>query len=215
MPMSEKLNPTKALIFRITHRDNVPWIFEHGMYCRSSSNQDLNYRTIGNPELIYKRASRDVPLQPFGTLSDYIPFYFTPFTPMMNNIKTGWGGITKVPNEDVVIFVSSIHRLVTQARTFVFTDRHAYLLGAEFYNDVNRLDQIDWQILQNRDFRRDPDDPGKFERYQAEALIYDHMPLEAFIGVVCYTDRVKAQLTQLATDSGIEMKIITETRWYL
>ncbi|MGD0585076.1 MAG: DUF4433 domain-containing protein [Oryzomonas sp.] len=185
--MSEKLNPAKALIFRITHRTNVPWIFEHGIFCRSSSNQDPNYRTIGNPELIYKRASRDA----------------------------GWGGITKVPNEDVVIFVSSIHHLVSQARTFVFTDRHAYLVGAEFYSNVERLDQIDWQILQNRDFRRDPDDPGKFERYQAEALVYNHMPLEAFFGVVCYTDRVKAQLSQLATDSGVEMKIITETRWYI
>jgi ssDNA thymidine ADP-ribosyltransferase DarT-like protein len=213
--MSEKLNPTKALIFRITHRTNVPWIFEHGMFCRSSSNQDPNYRTIGNPELIYKRASRDVPIHPFGTLSDYIPFYFTPFTPMMNNIKTGWGGITKVPNEDVVIFVSSIHHLAGQARTFVFTDRHAYLVGAEFYSNVKRLDQIDWQILQNRDFRRDPDDPGKFERYQAEALVYDHMPLEAFFGVVCYTDQVKAQLFQLATGSGVKMNIITETRWYI
>jgi len=117
--MSEKLNPTKALIFRITHRANVAWIFKHGMYCRNSSQQDPEYRAIGNPELIAKRAYRDVPIHPYGTLSDYIPFYFTPFTPMMRNIQTGWGGITKVTNEDVVIFVSSIHRLASQARTFV------------------------------------------------------------------------------------------------
>jgi len=101
--MSEKLNPTKALIFRITHRANVAWIFKHGMYCRNSSQQDPEYRAIGNPELIAKRAYRDVPIHPYGTLSDYIPFYFTPFTPMMRNIQTGWGGITKVTNEDVVI----------------------------------------------------------------------------------------------------------------
>lgn len=213
--MSEKLNPKKALIFRITHRANVAWIFKHGMYCRNSSQQDPEYRAIGNPELIAKRAYRDVPIHPYGTLSDYIPFYFTPFTPMMRNIQTGWGGITKVTNEDVVIFVSSIHRLASQARTFVFTDRHAYLAGAEFYNNTDRLDQIDWQILQNRDFKRDNDDPGKFERYQAEALIYDHMPLEAFIGVVCYTDKVRDELMQQASENGVELKIITQKGWYL
>lgn len=213
--MSEKLNPTKALIFRITHRANVAWIFKHGMYCRNSPKQDPEYRTIGNPELIFKRASRDVPINPFGTLSDYIPFYFTPYSPMMNNIKTGWGGVTRVPSEDIAIFVSSIHTLANQNRTFVFTDRHAYLAGAEFYNNTDRLDQIDWQILQNRDFKRDNDDPGKFERYQAEALIYDHMPLEAFIGVVCYSDDVRDELIQLASENRVQLKIITQKGWYL
>jgi len=96
-----------------------------------------------------------------------------------------------------------------------FTDRHAYLAGAEFYNNTDRLDQIDWQILQNRDFKRDNDDPGKFERYQAEALIYDHMPLEAFIGVVCYTDKVRDELMQQASENGVELKIITQKGWYL
>jgi hypothetical protein len=29
-PFSETLTPGKALIFRITHRDNAPWILENG-----------------------------------------------------------------------------------------------------------------------------------------------------------------------------------------
>lgn len=213
--MSEKLNPQKALIFRIAHRCNVPWILEHGMYCRSSDVQDPNYCTIGNPELIDKRRNHPVPVLPGGTLGDYIPFYFTPYTPMMNNIKTGYGGITKVPNEDVVIFVSSLHNLADQGRTFVFTDRHAYLASAEFYSDLERLDRIDWKILQTRDFKRDPDDPGKFERYQAEALIYNHMPLESFLGLVCYTEGVKDHLLHISSSNGFNLNVIKETRWYL
>jgi hypothetical protein len=38
--MSAKLNADKALIFRITHRDNVPWILGHGMCCRNAPVQD-------------------------------------------------------------------------------------------------------------------------------------------------------------------------------
>src|SRR5664280_2313499 len=112
--MSSMINAGKALIFRIVHRRNVPWILRHGMYCRNSEVQDTNYRTIGNPDLIEKRQRREVLIAPGGTLSDYVPFYFTPYTPMMLNIKTGHGGITKVPNEDVVILVSSLRNLAEQ-----------------------------------------------------------------------------------------------------
>lgn len=213
--MSSKLNADKALIFRIVHRVNVPWILGHGMYCRNSATQDPDYRTIGNPELIDRRQHRVVPIPPGGTLSDYIPFYFTPYTPMMLNIKTGYGGITKVPNEEVVIFVSSLRKLEEMGKTFVFTDRHAYLVNAEFYNDMDNLDQIDWQILQNRDFKRDPDDPEKLERYQAEALVHNHIPVEAFIGVVCYTDRIQEQLSQIVNSNGHNLQVLKRTGWYL
>ena len=30
--MAEALNPEKTLIFRITHRDNLPWILENGLH---------------------------------------------------------------------------------------------------------------------------------------------------------------------------------------
>jgi len=204
----------KAIIFRIVHRKNIAWILAHGMYCRNSSIQDVNYRTIGNPELIEKRRRRDVPIHPGGTLSDYIPFYFTPFTPMMLNIKTGYGGITKVPNEDVVICVSSLHRLHEMRRLFVFTDRHAYLVNAEFYNDLRDLHHIDWHILQNRDFKRDPDDPEKIERYQAEALVHDHLPVDALIGVVCYTDDVTSEFSGLIRGKGLDLQVVKKTGWY-
>jgi len=44
------LNPEKALIFRIMHIDNVPWLIDHGLHCRYSPDFDPNFRTIGNPE---------------------------------------------------------------------------------------------------------------------------------------------------------------------
>lgn len=212
--MSEKLNPQKALIFRIVHRDNVPWIFSHGMHCRNSSVQDPNYRTIGNLELIDRRQYRVVPIHPGGTLSDYIPFYFTPYSPMMYKIKTGHGGIPRVPNEEIVIFVSSVHTLESKGLQFTFSDRHAYLQTAMFYNHTSHLDEIDWKLLQKKDFKRDPDDPGKVERYQAEALVHRYIPVTAFIGVVCYTDKIRELLQDLANRTEVNLKVVKEPRWY-
>lgn len=213
--MSVKLiNPEKALIFRIVHRDNVPWIFDHGLHCKNSRVCDPEFRTIGNPELIEKRSRKTVPTPLGGTLSDYIPFYFTPYSIMMLNITTGWGGIRKCPNKDIVILVTSLHTLMEREIDFVFSDRHAYLQGAEFSSDLEDLDRIDWEILQAKDFKNDPNDPGKGQRYQAEALVYQHLPVDALMGVACYNENVGAWLEDELAKRGIELSVVVRSGWY-
>jgi hypothetical protein len=59
------------------------------MHARNGGNFNPNYRNIGNIDLIDKRSRRLVPVPPDGTLGDYVPFYFTPFSIMMYNIKLG------------------------------------------------------------------------------------------------------------------------------
>jgi ssDNA thymidine ADP-ribosyltransferase, DarT len=209
--MSSDLNPGKALIFRIMHRDNLPWAFANGLHSRSSDKHDPNYVNIGNVDLIDKRRHRVVPIPPGGTLSDYIPFYFTPYSPMLYNIKTG-RGVPKRANEEIVIAVSSLHRLKKDERAFVFSDRHAYLNAAQFSSDVARLDLIDWKILQRRDFQRDASD--KFERYQAEALIHRHLPMEGLIGMICYNDSVGGTTTELVKRHGLNLQIAVKPGFY-
>ena len=135
---SDLLNPDKALIFRITHRDNVPWILENGLHARGGARKDPNFRPIGNRDLIQKRTAHPVPAGPGGTLSDYIPFYFTPFSMMLLNINTGYNGVPQVPNEEIVILVSSLRQLETMDLRFVFTDQHAYLGMAEYFTSFGR-----------------------------------------------------------------------------
>jgi hypothetical protein len=207
------LNAEQARIFRITHLDNVPWILEHGIHCKSSSTQDPHFVQIGLPDLIEKRARRTVPIAPGGFLSDYVPFYFTPSSIMLYNIKTGYG-VTARPNEEIVVLVSSIHRLVELAIPFVFTDAHAYMFEADYYNDAVHLGKIDWKLLQNRDFRQDPDDPGKQGRYQAEALVHQHVPVEALLGIGCYNERSRTNLEAATRQYNRAVPIRTVTRWY-
>jgi hypothetical protein len=208
------LNAQKALIWRIVHRDNVPWILQNGIHCRSSPKQDPDYVNIGNPDLINKRASRIVPIPPGGVLNDYVPFYFTPFSPMLLNIKTGYGGIRQRNNDEIVIFVSSLHRLTELKIPFIFTDRHAYTPLAKFFSDSGALDSVDWDLLQRRDFKRDPDDPIKVERYQAEALVHGHVPLTALLGVICHNDAVRGTTAQLAKDHGAKLDVVARPGWY-
>lgn len=209
-----KLTAEKARIFRIVHRDNIPWVLDHGLHSRNSNTVDRNYVNIGNVELIDRRHIHPVPCPPGGTLSDYVPFYFTPFSPMLLNIKTGWGGIKKRANEEIVILTSTLHVLKKKEVRFIFTDRHAYLKAARFFSDLAGLDEIDWTILQNRDFKKDADDLGKFERYQAEALIHKYLPCDGLLGMVCYSDSVAATLTALVQARGLDLQIAARRNWY-
>lgn len=212
--LRELLTPERALIFRILHIDNVPWVLEYGLHCRNSTERDPNFHRIGNAELIGKRHTRAVDVGPGGTLSDYVPFYFTPASPMLYNIKTGYGGVTQVANDDIVFIVTSLHKIAATGIEFVFTDRHAYPKVAEYCVDLADLGMIDWPILQRRDFSKDPEDPGKLERYQAEALVYQHVPVDALLGLACYNDTVEAQLKKELAARDLDLKLEQRAWWY-
>lgn len=201
------LSQEKARIFRITHIDNLPWAITNGLHCRNSSNQDPCFREIGNPDIISKRSTRIVPIAPGGTLNDYIPFYFTPWSPMLYNIKTGYNGLPQFPMEEIVILVASLHNLRNASHTWIFTDRHALMNWAEFYSDLDRLGCLDWPRLQGRDFKRDLEAPGKVERYQAEALIHRFLPLSSLSGLVCYGADQQKKLQLKLKAGAVELKV--------
>ena len=208
-----RLNPEKALIWRIVHRDNLPWILDNGLHCANSDVQAPQYVNIGNADLIDKRRSRHVPIAPEGVLADYVPFYFTPFSVMMKNIHSGWS-VQQRSNDEIVILVSSLYRVEQLGLPFVFTNAHAYPDWTDYYSDLANLGEIDWSILQRRDFKRDPDDPRKMERYQAEALIHHHLPITGLLGIMCYTDAMKERIEQDVAARGLTLSVHARPGWY-
>ncbi|MNM85389.1 hypothetical protein D3C81_975010 [compost metagenome] len=207
------LNPEKALIWRIVHRENLPWILDNGLHCANSDVQAPQYVNIGNVELIDKRRTRPVPIAPQGVLADYVPFYFTPFSVMMKNIHSGWS-VQQRSNDDIVILVSSLYRVAELGLPFVFTNAHAYPDWTDYYSDLAHLGEIDWPILQRRDFKRDPDDPRKMERYQAEALVHHHLPITGLLGIMCYTDAMKECIEQEVAARGLALSVHARPGWY-
>jgi len=212
--MPKLIGPERADVFRIVHRDNLPWILENGLHCRSSNRRDPNFVSIGNPDLIHDRQFVRVPIPPGGTLSDYVPFYFTPYSVMLYNIHTGHRGIPQRSNDEIAILVSSLPRLSEDEIAFVFTDRHARLATAEFFDAMDDLDRIDWKILENRDFKRDNNDLGKMERYQAETLIHRHLPISSLAAVACYNSRERDRVGELVQEAGLDPRVLRKPEWY-
>lgn len=134
--MPPALNAERARIFRITHRDNVPWILKHGLHAANGEVKDPNFRAIGNPDLIDKRSHRKVGVGPDGVLS--VSLFTSRHSPsLMYNIHTGYN-VRQIPNEEIVILVSSLHKVAELGIPFVFTDQHAYPLMASYFTDFKR-----------------------------------------------------------------------------
>jgi len=209
------LNLTKerAWIFRITHVDNLPWLLRNGLWCPSSGKLDPDFVPIGNSDIIEKRSSKRVPVEPDGTLQDYVPFYFTPCSMMLYNIVTGYG-VPKQGKDDIVILVSSLSRLQSNGVVFVFTDRHALVAYAQFFNDVQLLGQVDWGLLQTRDFSRSASDPGKGDRYQAEVLAHRNVPIRALLGIVCYSELSRARVVSALDEARVDLAVRVKKEWF-
>lgn len=212
MPLN--LTPDKAFIFRITHISNVPWILDHGLHCTSSEVHDPAFRPIGDPDLIKKRAVRAIPPPWHGTISDYVTFYFTPLSPMLLNIRTGYRGIEKLPMSDIAIIVSSLPMLASEGIDFVFSDCHAYLAEAQFSSDLANLHRIDWDILCAHDFQNTIEDQGKMQRYQAEALVREHVPVAALHGIACHGQAECGRIQEEVDRRGLDLKVIARPGWF-
>ena len=89
-----------------------------------------------------------------------------------------------------------------------------YGATALFSSNLAELNRIDWAILQNRSFSRDPEDPGKVERYQAEALVHKHLPLDSLDGIVCNSELVEADLKSEIAKRGLTLTTAQKPSWY-
>jgi hypothetical protein len=132
---------------------------------------------------------------------------------MMLNIHTGYN-VKQVPNEEIVILVSSLHRIGELKIPFAFTNQHAYPVAASYFTGLDDLHHIDWDLLNRRDFKHDPDDPGKKERYQAEALIWKHLPADGLLGICSYSDAVDAGIRTELAKCKIQMQTTVQRGWY-
>ena len=152
------------ILFRIVHIDNVEYILRNGMFIKDSPNADPDYINIGDTILIEQRNDYPVKLEGYGTLGEYIPFYFGALSPMLLNIKTGYRGITKRPQSEIVYICCSLRQILDNCAEWCFTDGHAKNMLSGFYNHTDDLEKIDWDIVNERYWHDTENDNDRMRR---------------------------------------------------
>jgi ssDNA thymidine ADP-ribosyltransferase, DarT len=205
--------PENPYAFRLTHYENLLAILAHGVLSRNAAMRDSRFTEIGLPDLIERRTSQVVPIVPGGTLADYVPFYFTPCTPMALRILTG-RGVQQRSRSELVFPLTSLDAIEQAGATYVVTDRHASLAFTKFASDRSLLASMPWELWRNRDFKRDREDADEYDRYQAEVLVHKSLPVSALRAIITADSATQAKVRQLVTASGHSVDTRVRSYWY-
>lgn len=205
---------TKIYLFRIMHINNLEHVLTHGISTRNHSFADADYINIGDSGLIAQRNDYPVKINPpNGFLGEYVPFYFGPLSPMLLNIKTGYRGITKRPQEEIVYICCRLTGIIENCRQWCFTDGHAKTAITEFYNNIDFLSEIDWEMVKERYWSPTEDDFDRMRRKQAEFLVKGHVPVNCINLIITLNDQRKAQIEEILERLNLKIQIFVDHKY--
>lgn len=202
------IQPNIVKVLRIVHIDNIEYLLVHGMFTKKHPKADPNYINIGDSGLIAQRSTYRVGINPpNGLLGDYVPFYFGPLSPMLYNIKTGYRGIQLRPQGDIVYIVCKVIDLTENCKEWCFTDGHAKNAITEFYNHLDNLGEIDWNIVTKRQWSNTEDDFDRMRRKQAEFLVKHYVPMNCINYIVVHNEQKKYFVEKIINSLKLEIPV--------
>ncbi len=169
--------PTMTIpLYHITHRDNLGSIIGcGGLWCDAERRRhDFEHHNIAYEHIKNRRARRPVRTKAGGMLADYVPFYFAPRSPMLHTINQGnVEPALRGQQNQIVHLVTSVERLSATGRPWCFTDRHADLDYARFFDSREDLmGTIRWDVMRDDYWGRSQEQK---ELRQAEFLLQSHV----------------------------------------
>lgn len=182
-------------------------ISQGGLLCKNEiSKNKVAYEDIANQDVQDKRSQAIVPFPPGGNLHNYVPFYFWGQTPMLL--------VHQTRQNDIIFFVTYTETVSTSGLPFAFTDRHAVVSYATFYNDLDELKNLDWKTIKMRYWADTPDDPARKEKKQAEFLVYKKLPWELIYGIAVLNDDISSHVENALNGQQHKPIIKVKKEWY-
>lgn len=205
----------KQAIYHITHLNNLPSIIAQNALMADSkvrANNVLHTR-IGYDHIKSRRLQRPVPVAARGNLGDYVPFNFCPRSVMLYVIKIG-----KVPGYDggqekIIHLVSAVGEAENTGKSWAFTDRHADLAYAVYYDELGKLPELDWEAIATRHWGGAGKDEIK-ERKQAEFLVHEQYPWRSIIQIGVISEEMARAVKRVVRSSSHKPDVLIRPEWY-
>ncbi|MET9631320.1 DUF4433 domain-containing protein [Lentzea sp. NPDC006480] len=204
----------ETLIMHFTPIANLPGIVEQGgMWCDAAMSQ------IGGPSVDcaaadIKARRREIPItaSPYGSVGDYVPFYFAPRSPMLFRIHKG-GVSTYGGGQDTLIYlVSSVERVTAAGLNWVGSDGNCAAYITQHYNDWNELhNEVDWPLMKERYWSDTEEDGDRVRRRQAEFLVHRFLPLHCIGAIITKSEEVAKQARAIV---GNNIPVHVRPNWY-
>lgn len=193
--------------FRITHIDNIPHIMEYGLLKANSPNRNENFVSIGDPQVISVRHTKIIA---GVSLTDCIPFYLGPRSPMLYVIQNGYNGVRRQNPEKIVYCVIRIEDIINSDIDCLFSDGHALNQLTKFYTkdnlkDINKI--VRYTDVYASQWNNNELDTDIKRRKEAELLVKHAIPVNYICGYIVYNNAARTTLLSYGIpDSMIVIK---------
>lgn len=210
--------PRPIWLYRLVHIDSLPTLLRRGVLHAPNFTPDdgLPYRTIHNSDVQAGRREKMLPCGPGGSIHDYLPFYFGPLSVMLLNLKTGRVPDYSEGQEPLVYLVTTVERVAGSGARFVFSDGHGLNRLTRWFDDLNRLDAVDWELVGTRYWCNTEEDGDRQRRKQAEFLVWRSLDWALIRGIGVWNEsteaRAEAILNQFPERNRPPVKV--KSGWY-
>lgn len=203
--------PLPTPIYHFTHISNLSSLISSGgVICKNGvDSSSIIYRSAAYDSVQGHREIFQVPVAPGGLIHDYVPFYFNSLSPMLFAVHKG--NIPGVSMSEVVFFKTTAQTVEGAGKLFVFTDGHGIMDLTDYYNNLNELSEVPWDVVNARYWTSFVD--GKRLR-QSEFLVHSKLDWELIETIGVYNqimkDRVESLIQHLVHKPSVEIKL----DWY-
>jgi hypothetical protein len=135
---------------------------------------------------------------------------------MLYRLHTGWVADYHEGQEPLIYIVSTVQRIVESGVKFVFSDGHGIARITKFYDDVEKLIEVDWDIVYAKYWKDEIDHMDRERRKQAEFLVhlFCNWNLISEIGVFNTTMKEKVELIISRFDYIFQRNVFIRPEWY-
>lgn len=208
--------PNPTYIYRMIHIDNLATCIKNGGFHASNyvPNDGMKYKTIHNVQIQNVRHEKQIKCGKGGVIHDYVPFYFGPRSPMLFQLKTGRVEGYTEGQEPLIYLVSTAQKIKESGYDFVFSDGHGIAAFTEWFDDLNDLDKVDWEIVYAKYWNDDADNIDRQRKKQAEFLVHRFCPLEMIIGIGVYNETFLLKVQEILQEFSKSVPVKIKEKWY-
>lgn len=202
---------SKTYLYHITDVSNLATIIAKGGLLSdvAISNSGGPAVMIGYSHIKERRMTQyRVPCAGNRFVGEFVPFYYCPRPPMLFVMNKGSTGRPAGGQTSVVHLVSTVQKAIDLDRPWAISDCNAGSDYAQFYNDIDKLDALNWVAIQETYWQ------SVASAKQAEFLVADHFPWAAIVGIACHNAKIKDKVEELLAPLNHKPKVITKPDWY-
>jgi hypothetical protein len=114
----------------------------------------------------------------------------------------------------IIHLVTTVQRIDQAGKRWTFTDGHGIMSLTDFYDDLDMLGKVDWNVMSTTYWNETEADPDRPRRRQAEFLVHDFCDWELIKGIGVNTLKMKSKVEELIASDAYRPIVKVKPDWY-